>query len=488
MSSTWVVPGPPLPKGAGWRIWYSRPGNADFAPAAPQISRAGQPITFTSAWNPLPAQLPLDPANVPPGEAFIDRRMGVLTVTLDHPEPDGALYDLTIPEAERSLPFQWSTMPARVTDQGVTFLFGSCFSRKDDKSGKLGAALKFLMKNQDASRPAFKMMIGDQVYQDWPPVLLTRRTPVRIYADRYEEFWADDAYRGALQACPNFFLCDDHEFWNDYPEFQKQLPITYGARRRKIFGDVANALYYAYQRCLNLEETEWTQFKIDPVSFFISDSRSKRDEVAKPGAQFFTDQQWAALEKWANELDGPGVFVIGQPPFQKDGDRKDHSLSNFPADYRRLLKVFSDAQGGNDRTPHNILVLSGDIHTGRLATGAIINQKPGNNRFDTLYEFIASPSSVLQPDGFGSTEDPPAKMPAENPVLKISQATDDLTTDNNIGHVRMSPGTNGRIQFDLTLWRVSPYSGLNYFKRGWDAIFHRQADVIRVFNHTIQLQ
>lgn len=484
----WIVPGPPLADGAGWRVWYSREGNEDFTPSPPEISCAGQPVSFTSTWNALPAQLPLHDKNNRSVQASMNRRMGVLTLMLDEPRP-GTLYDITISEAARSLPFQWSTMPDRVTDDGVTFLFGSCFSHKDDKAGKFAAALKFLTKSQDASRPAFKLMIGDQVYQDWPPVLFTRRNPLQIYADRYEQFWGDDAYRGALQACPNFFLCDDHEFWNDYPEYQTQLPITHTPEKRKVFGEVAHTLYRYYQQCLNPEPTPWTQFEIDPVSFFIADSRSERDEVAKPGgARFFSPDQWKALKKWAKELNGPGVFVIGQPPFQKDGDKKDHSLSNFPADYLELWKVLAGAQGGYGRTPHNILVLSGDIHTGRFATGTIIGRDPGHNRFDTIHEFIASPASVLTPDSLGKKDEPPDKMPAENPVVKIATVADDLTTANNIGLVRMSPGNNGCTQFDLTLWRVSPYSGLNYFKRGWDAVFHRQGDIVPVFSHTIQLQ
>lgn len=488
MSDTWIVPGAPLANGAGWRIWYSRAGTEDLNPGPIEVFRAGRPVPFQGVWRQLPAQLPLKPETA--ADATMNRRMGVLTVTLDQPEP-GALYEIRIPEAGRAMPFQWRTMPSRVTDAGVTFLFASCFSLKDDKAGKYGAAVDFLTKSQGAGGVAFKLLIGDQIYQDWPPVLFFKKSDrLKIYVDRYAAFWGDEAYRQALQACPNFFLCDDHEYWNDYPEQQTQLPITYSLENRIAFGDIADTLYHYYQRCLNPDEGRWYRFDIDPVSFFVADGRSERDLNAAADPHFFQQAQWSAIEQWATDLHGPGVFVIGQPPYQKDGDSKDHSLSNFPKDYARLWRIFADAQGRDGRTPHNILVLSGDIHMGRFATGTLLGVNPGDNQFGVIREFIASPSSLLTPDSLGKKDPPPAKMPAQNPIVKdIFADKTEMTTDNNIAAVRISPGTNGRIRFDLTLWRVCPYDGLNYFKRAWDAIAHRQADIIKIFEKTnIQLK
>src|SRR5437867_32708 len=171
MSDTWIVPGAPLANGAGWRIWYSRAVVADFAPKPLQISRAGQSVNFTADWNSL---VPL------PG---LQRRMGILTVTLAQPEA-GELYDVTIPEAEQDKPFQWMTMPAAIDENGVGFLFGSCFWRDNDKIGGYAAAVRELCR-RGQPRPAFKILCGDQLYQDWP-VDLTTRTPLEICAARYD--------------------------------------------------------------------------------------------------------------------------------------------------------------------------------------------------------------------------------------------------------------------------------------------------------------
>lgn len=41
--TTWVVPGAPLERGGGWRIWYSQPGHGAFQPATVAVFREGLP-------------------------------------------------------------------------------------------------------------------------------------------------------------------------------------------------------------------------------------------------------------------------------------------------------------------------------------------------------------------------------------------------------------------------------------------------------------
>ena len=74
--------------------------------------------------------------------------------------------------------------------------------------------------------------------------------------------------------------------------------------------------------------------------------------------------QWQDLKAWQMGLKGPGFLVLGQPLFQADGDWKDHSYSNFRDNYNQLLKIVkASLQGDNDEgRPHDIVVLSGDIH------------------------------------------------------------------------------------------------------------------------------
>src|SRR4029077_18702551 len=98
------------------------------------------------------------------------------------------------------------------------------------------------------------------------------------------------------------------------------------------------------------------------------------------------------LSHWQQNLKGPGILVIGQPFFQKDGDWKDHSLSNFPDDYGRLLNLVEQSVRGKNAEgrPHDILILTGDIHSGRHARAVL----PGG-RF--VHELVASPASRIGP-------------------------------------------------------------------------------------------
>jgi hypothetical protein len=51
-------------------------------------------------------------------------------------------------------------------------------------------------------------------------------------------------------------------------------------------------------------------------------------------------------------------------------------------------------------------------------------------------------------------------------VWEVVPTESDLipTIDNNVGAVRMSPGTNGRVRFELEIWRIRPYAG-TYLQR-----------------------
>jgi PhoD-like phosphatase len=477
VSAIWFVPGAPLANGAGWRIWYSRPGVGDFEPQPLQILRAGQPINFTTKWKLL---APL---------ADLQRRMGILTVTLDAPAP-GQLFDIIIPESGQTRPFQWMAMPDALGEKGIAFLFGSCFWRDNDKVGGLSAALRDLC--QRHPRPAFKLLCGDQLYQDWP-ASFGRGTPLEICAARYDLYWGDPAYQDALRECPNFFLCDDHEFWNDYPEFQVHLERTWTDKSRKAYGLATQNLYEYYQHSANGSPTPWGKIDLGAVSIFISDSRSQRTPIKQTNGEphFFLEPQWSDLEQWMQDLRSPGVLVIGQPLYQKDGDWKDHSLSNFRSDYRRLYDLISRSHQGLNKqgTPHQILILSGDIHSGRYAVGRIAGSAL-ENEFTEVHELIASASSKIGPyPQKVSIEAPPGKISADfqQPPIRLDVVMSDATGDNNLGLVEMYPGTNGRVRFRLSIWRVRPHDS-----RSWWDLLRREPEptgpVIELFQREIQLQ
>ncbi len=388
--------------------------------------------------------------------------MGLLTVTLATPgPPEGARYRLRLSCRDQSQDCMWSTMPYRVTDDGVTFLFASCFWHNNDRDGYYRAGLKDL---QVLADPQFKFLIGDQVYLDWPKDWDLGDDAIELFAKRYRQYWGDGFYREALQTCPNFITCDDHEYWNDYPEKQIHLPQTWDAGNRTKYGRGADQLYAQFQSCLNPDRMRWYTFTIDPVSVFVADTRSAREPCNDKGtSHFMSKEQWQALEAWQEALQGPGVLVLGQPLFQKDGDFRDHSLSNFRHDYARLWRVLEKSVAGKNahKVPHDILTLSGDIHTGRYAEA----HGPFPDAPYGIPEFIASPAAMISP-GNDKPETPPEKIKIRpnadggKSVWRIHpQANIDIMTiQNNVGLVKLFPGNQvrglPRVRFELELWRL----------------------------------
>jgi hypothetical protein len=468
-SQTWVVPGAPLEQGEGWRIWYSRPGTDNFRPKDPDVRLRGKPQAIS---------VDFDLFDETRGLA---RRMGVMTVRLSDPKP-GALYEVTAPESSKA--FRWRSLPSSL-GEGVSFLMSSCYWRNDDKEGRYGAGITELTKN---FQPAFKLLTGDQLYQDWPMRTGLGNHPNEIYAERYVEYWGDDVYRDLLGSSPNFFACDDHEFWNNYPEPSPWAPWSLGKDRRRTAKKAARELLRVFQHGANPEGRSFYGFDVGPVSFFVADPRSERTDFDASPRFFFTDEQWTELETWAKLLQGPGALVLPQPLFQKQGGATDYSLANFAEDYSRLCGLFQSALEGKtgDGAPHDILVLTGDIHTGRHAIGVIKSPLGGE-----VHEFVASPASLVGPfQPLHEASIAPGKVfPNGRPSWSVwvTAAQNCPTVDNNVAHVRMSNGRNNRIRFELELWRVRPYDNRRY----WQRVLHRpkpEGDIVPIFRKEIELR
>jgi hypothetical protein len=372
--------------------------------------------------------------------------MGILTVRLSGEPSPGSTYDVRVPELGPDEPLRWSSMPNSI-EGGVTFLMSSCFWKPGDE-GAYEAAIIELTKRE---RPAFKFLLGDQVYLDYPP-----HPPWNVeesFAERYEEYWGFPPYQRVLRSSPNFFACDDHEFWNNYPDRQPHLPYTWTARGRATSEEAARALYDRFQRGLNPDGRSFFDFAVGEVSFFVADPRSRRTPFDADAPHFFGEDQWQELEGWAAGLEGPGVLVIGQPLFQSAGGRFDRSLLSFGKDYLRLCEVFRRTITRNE--PHDILVLTGDIHVGRHATGFL----RGVPSPVEVHEFVASPASRIGPDllPIHAKPAPDLLRVPESIIWEVRTSRADAlpTADNNVAAVRVSPGTNGRVRFELSLWRVS---------------------------------
>jgi hypothetical protein len=432
----WVTCGAPLATGDGWRVWYSWPGGS-FTPAAPRVRTPdGTELTVTTgAWEPNP--------KAPPGSK---RLMGIRELKIANATP-GALYEVTIPETDR--PFLWRTLPQQLPDEGMSLLIGSCFWINDDRDGFYSSAVKELVQRE---RPIFKILMGDQLYADvWAP--LPNTIPEGM-AQKYERYWGDDTYRDLLAACPTLVSCDDHEFWNDFPQKQIQVPLSWD-RYQPQAGDTLAALFDAYQSSLNPGGKRWSTISVPPVSFFVADTRSYRTTDTDPHARLMLEAQWLDLEKWARDLNGPGVLVLPQPMMKAGGSKTDRTLLDFK-ESDRLGAIFERALGGPD--PHDILILTGDIHTGRLSSAEIVGLQ------GQIYELVASPASLVTPylPPWGHKPNPlPDKLVINRRTWQVTgNRRLTATVDNNVGLIRIAPGRNGRYRFTLQLWRVRPLIGV----------------------------
>ena len=144
--------------------------------------------------------------------------------------------------------------------------------------------------------------------------------------------------------------------------------------------------------------TPVTTFGVGPLSFLIPDTRSNRsaDET-----DFMLPTDLQTVGQWIQNLSGPGVLVVGQPLFIHKagllrGTFADWNLSDF-SQYGQLARLLV-------QSPHSIVILSGDVHYGRIAWCAPFSG-------GELIEVISSPMSLVDRLAEGSWAEAPDSFP-----------------------------------------------------------------------------
>lgn len=384
----------------------------------------GREVRFSTRWVPLKHA---------PGSG---ESVGILTLWDLQP---GLKYRAMIQEpGGEQLELRPKTLPEELPKEGITFLLASCYYRRRDE-GEVIAALRDL---RDPPSPLFKLLVGDQIYADFPSLGLL---PFR---NIYAEYWNFGPYREFLSDSPNFFTCDDHEWWNNAPEFQFYIPPTWlKGQREQSFQDGREA-YGLYQVRPNAQGGFWYTIDIPPVSIFVADNRAQRTYHKANPHTTMSAQQAQALAKWARNLVGPGFLVLGQPFFGKEGDWKDYNLPDFEDEYRLLWDTVEMAR-------HRITVLTGDIHVGRLALSPGVS---GVENRPPVYEFTCSPLALV-PGGGQSGLPAPATVTTKG-GLPRGYGRDVMTVfgthDPNFGLVRLVPipGQASKVRADFVLWSI----------------------------------
>jgi hypothetical protein len=285
-------------------------------------------------------------------------------------------------------------------DRPFTVLLSSCFCSSRSESAAIGGTYLGL---QMQDKPDVKILCGDQVYLDDPALHFTFHTHSRndledmLFAN-YARTWTQSGFATGnqyfLKDGANFFTSDDHEFWNNAPNAATLIPDTFTQRGRDDWWAIASNLLRVFQTRKSV-----TTFDVGPLSFFLADTRVNR---ARGTGDFMSLNDRNALEAWVSGLQGVGVVVVGQPIFSTKAGFfasrfADKNLPNYKQ-YEDLTRILS-------RTRRSIIVLTGDVHYGRIASCSL-----GPNV--SIYEIISSPTALVNPAVGGTWHPPPGQFPA----------------------------------------------------------------------------
>ncbi len=272
----------------------------------------------------------------------------------------------------------FSTLPVSLPDDSTkpfTVSLSSCFYIHKD-NGRAAAAFKGLYENGlQKWQPDIKFMVGDQVYLDigldsLSPVIKEVRERI---ADDYAENWRE--LGSMLCRGGTWMLPDDHEYWNDYPFYDSLLPTLFMLK----IGKIRNAWRATAKEAVeNVQQSRLVEtFSIgNDISFCIANTRSSRSQ-----SQFMSQAGLNEVIEWAKQLSTPGVLVLSQVLFAKHNNNE-RNLRSFKKQYGLLIKALANAA-------HDIVVLSGDVHFGRIAQVSL-----GDNG-RRIIEVTSSPLSNL---------------------------------------------------------------------------------------------
>ena len=367
----------------------------------------------------------------------------------------GRLYRVGVRVAHEERRLDARVLPDRVApdvDGGFDVLLSSCFYPSESSSAELARALRQLVASVRPKRgggraPELALLMGDQVYLDLPTL---KDFPDRLpwlaahFEAAYRQSW-EGRLSEVLRVAPWACLPDDHEYWNNAPHVSPQVGNSFSAGGRRRWHEAAALSYEAFAQpavdpALALAGANDARanavdqplvIDVHPLSFFLADGRSRRDEGR---AYALTPACRAALRAWVERLNAAGrvgIFVSGQsllrdPASHTRGSVADWEMPNY-GDYSEVLATLGRAQ-------KRMLWLTGDVHWGRVCTLVDRNHQP------RAQEVVVSPLSLVSTVGLDQTkvawgwlkglvgrDDPwPRHAQAESPPAELRLGSDAL--------------------------------------------------------------
>jgi hypothetical protein len=309
-----------------------------------------------------------------------------------------------------------------------------------------------------------RFLVGDQIYMDLSPSngqpCLTAPEPW----ERYRDHWRNSDFLGFLAAHPTLVMADDHEFWNDYPHSNIYLVWTNPDTdiRARLAKELDSA-FDLYQAALNVDSETFApasganfprtfELDVDRLSFFVLDTRTRRSRYDSDAPRMCDPAEFGRALAWMDGLKGPGVLFLSQPAIERPAssfERFTHSmgdvnLPDYAADFERLWNSLFDA-------PHDVLVLSGDIHWSRLVSATFKGR--------AIYEAISSPLSRIP---FHSKPQMPPKVEWGEHVRKTAPCTAwsaAIDEKNTYSTISFSPRSDAAFDVTVRWWALSAESG-----------------------------
>lgn len=276
-------------------------------------------------------------------------------------------------------------------------LLTSCYYHKGEHAHAFAETLTAL---PATLRPQLTLFLGDQVYLDLPTFSELRNDAAelaKVFEERYSNVW-QGPYGSAFRCAPSTSIPDDHEFWNNYPSRFFAVQNTWSAEGRRRWKAAASGAFSAFQLGDANPQGTPVVFDVPPLSFFIADTRSARDDQGRRWTLGPGGVALAKLRAWAESAIAKRlfpVFVAGQSLLDRPGDGVDRTLPDY-ADYPLIMAELGKLSS-HGRCP---LLITGDVHYGRLAFA--VDASSGRPR---AFEVIASPAALVDTVGLDQLND-----------------------------------------------------------------------------------
>jgi hypothetical protein len=289
-------------------------------------------------------------------------------------------------------------LPLRGEGKPFTIFLGSCFFVGKDPGGTVGSSF---LRIPTAVQPEVKFLCGDQVYLDapWKHYAFTRHSVAELESELFEKYattWGQTprGFQDLLKRGVNYFSPDDHEYWNNAPDRAPLVRDSYWpvGNRRADWLRIARELFQAFQT-----PDAASSFTVGPLSFLNLDTRSDR---RADQSIFITAESFRKVERWITGLRGPGVMVVGQPILASKTGVKGHLVDWGLPDYTQYGDLIRLIAG----TRHTIVILTGDVHFGRIATCTLASGAQ-------IIEVISSPMALVDDAVGHQWGEPPKSFP-----------------------------------------------------------------------------